>query len=113
MSGHWSSVLAVIFGVGLAIFGFLNQRLTVENEELKEENEIYRRRQAHQSRKESKSLENLEHDENLCKICLAKSLEIIFQPCGHVCSCLNCSQKLIKCPICRQKIVKKQKFYVS
>ena len=37
-----------------------------------------------------------------CVICLDNEVTIALQPCGHICACYGCSEKLQKeCPICR------------
>jgi len=39
-----------------------------------------------------------------CKVCMCNEKNTVFIPCGHICCCYDCSQKLEKCPICRAKI---------
>jgi len=40
-----------------------------------------------------------------CVVCLENNPNIIFLPCGHLCTCQNCSIRLMnKCPLCRRKI---------
>ena len=43
-----------------------------------------------------------------CVICLEEESYIIFMPCGHFCTCMDCNKMLKdrKCPLCRSKIVK-------
>lgn len=43
-----------------------------------------------------------------CVICLGNAPNIIFAPCGHLCSCSECFTKFKekKCPICRGNILK-------
>ncbi|XP_002131654.2 baculoviral IAP repeat-containing protein 8 [Ciona intestinalis] len=55
-------------------------------------------------------LQNLK-DEMRCKICLDNPMDCILLECGHVCTCLECSQGIRTCPICRQKITKIMKIY--
>ncbi|KAJ8307050.1 hypothetical protein KUTeg_015134 [Tegillarca granosa] len=40
-------------------------------------------------------------DRQLCKICLDDDVSIVFLPCGHLATCVDCSHALRKCPICR------------
>lgn len=54
-------------------------------------------------------LENKEYKEkiieqNECIICIENKLQIVFVPCGHICSCVECSKRLNQCPICRKNI---------
>lgn len=47
-----------------------------------------------------------EKNEIFCKICLEEESGFIYIPCGHLCICKNCKDKIlnrsIKCPICNQ-----------
>ncbi|CAC5363204.1 unnamed protein product [Mytilus coruscus] len=40
-------------------------------------------------------------DQQTCKICLDEPIAIVFLPCGHLSSCVNCAPALRRCPICR------------
>ncbi|XP_025018275.1 baculoviral IAP repeat-containing protein 3-like [Tetranychus urticae] len=42
-----------------------------------------------------------------CMICMCKEIGISFQPCDHLISCIDCGEKLSKCPICRTDITAK------
>ncbi|CAF0822157.1 unnamed protein product [Rotaria sp. Silwood1] len=46
-----------------------------------------------------------------CTVCLERSRNMTFIPCGHVATCDICSSNLVDCPICRQHITGKQKLY--
>ncbi|KAL3881352.1 hypothetical protein ACJMK2_027802 [Sinanodonta woodiana] len=43
-------------------------------------------------------------DQLVCKICMNQPVAVTFFPCGHLVTCIACSQKVQKCPICRVKI---------
>ena len=51
-------------------------------------------------------------NEIICCICLNDKPNIVFMPCKHLCSCLDCSNKVKKCPICRLKIKDKMKIFI-
>lgn len=40
----------------------------------------------------------------LCKICMDNEVGIVFLPCGHLASCVNCAPNLQDCPVCRSAI---------
>jgi len=42
-----------------------------------------------------------------CVICLDKKCDIIFLPCGHLCSCSSCQQGVSSCPLCRTGIIQR------
>ncbi|KNC79451.1 hypothetical protein SARC_08149 [Sphaeroforma arctica JP610] len=48
-----------------------------------------------------------------CAICLDKSIEIVLLNCGHACSCLECSESLTECPICRSQIARRVQIYIA
>jgi hypothetical protein len=62
-----------------------NNNIQEDKENLKEENERLK-------------------NERLCVICLTKDKNVLFLPCAHLASCLECSLSLKACPICRSKI---------
>ncbi|KAM6923759.1 E3 ubiquitin-protein ligase XIAP [Xenentodon cancila] len=49
--------------------------------------------------------------EKQCKICMDRDIGIVFIPCGHLVCCKECSESLIKCPICCGAITQKIKTY--
>lgn len=38
---------------------------------------------------------------------------MIIKPCGHICICEDCSIRVTKCPIDRERIKKIKKIYLS
>ncbi|ESO00723.1 hypothetical protein HELRODRAFT_192587 [Helobdella robusta] len=47
-----------------------------------------------------------------CVVCLERTSDVLFLNCGHICTCLKCSQILTTCPMDRSSIQKKiQIFY--
>ena len=55
-----------------------------------------------------------QHDEHiLCKICCQRKRKMIFQPCNHIYSCVRCGSddRIIKCPVCRKRIMRKERVY--
>lgn len=40
----------------------------------------------------------------LCKICMDNEVGIVFLPCGHLTTCVNCAPNLRDCPVCRSSI---------
>lgn len=37
----------------------------------------------------------------LCKICYKEKLEVLFMPCGHIISCIQCAVTIEQCAMCR------------
>eukprot|EP00929_Paragymnodinium_shiwhaense_P099455 TRINITY_DN61113_c0_g1_i2.p1 TRINITY_DN61113_c0_g1~~TRINITY_DN61113_c0_g1_i2.p1 ORF type:complete len:293 (-),score=16.66 TRINITY_DN61113_c0_g1_i2:8-817(-) len=42
--------------------------------------------------------------DNLCRICFERPLEMAFSPCGHYCTCMDCSHVVSDCPLCQRAI---------
>uniref|UniRef100_A0AAY4AS48 RING-type E3 ubiquitin transferase n=1 Tax=Denticeps clupeoides TaxID=299321 RepID=A0AAY4AS48_9TELE len=40
-------------------------------------------------------------EERTCKVCMDKTVSIVFIPCGHLVVCSDCAASLRHCPICR------------
>ena len=52
------------------------------------------------------------HEPN-CVICLSSTPNIALLPCGHVCTCEECSRRVINCPICRGTISNIIRVYIA
>ncbi len=52
--------------------------------------------------KRSMSAGDTDDDNKLCVVCFEYPKECAIIPCGHLCVCLICANKLQHCPICRQ-----------
>ena len=52
------------------------------------------------------------NDINTCCICLDNNINIIIRPCNHACICNQCSLNDNLCPICREPIQEKLKFFL-
>ncbi|CAL4060276.1 unnamed protein product, partial [Meganyctiphanes norvegica] len=42
-----------------------------------------------------------------CVVCLTNLCDVVFLPCGHVCTCSNCCAPLALCPMCRSEVTNK------
>ncbi|XP_033742579.1 baculoviral IAP repeat-containing protein 7-like [Pecten maximus] len=48
-----------------------------------------------------------------CKVCLEEELKIVFLPCGHLCTCVDCASHLERCPVCREQKRSTVKAYLT
>lgn len=46
-----------------------------------------------------------------CCICLHRKKTHAFAPCFHMCTCEQCSLRLISCPICRTQVISRHRIY--
>ena len=51
-------------------------------------------------------------EERTCKVCMKEEACMMFDPCGHLSTCKECSLDMDECPICRMKIDKKIQAFV-
>ena len=51
-------------------------------------------------------------EERTCRVCLKEEACMMFDPCGHLSTCKECSLDMDECPICRMKIDKKIQAFV-
>ena len=52
-------------------------------------------------------------DDTLCCVCMDSPRGVVLIPCGHLVLCLRCAEngKITECPMCRQKIEKRQRVF--
>ncbi|NWW49414.1 LRSM1 ligase, partial [Pedionomus torquatus] len=48
-----------------------------------------------------------------CVVCMEQETQMIFLPCGHVCCCQTCCQRLHICPLCRKDITQRIRIFHS
>ncbi|XP_075628101.1 E3 ubiquitin-protein ligase LRSAM1 isoform X3 [Balearica regulorum gibbericeps] len=48
-----------------------------------------------------------------CVVCMEQETQMIFLPCGHVCCCQTCCERLHTCPLCRRDIAQRIRIFHS
>ena len=109
-----------------------NEKLKKDNENLKCKNEILlishrdlkeleikmkTMRLKTDSENEEPNYEELEYkyeETILCRICETNLKEVLLVPCNHVFGCFECMEKYKKdiCPVCRTKIIFREKIFM-
>ena len=51
--------------------------------------------------------------EKKCKICKQRNSKIVFFPCGHLVSCIECSKERYSCPTCKVAILERVRVFSS
>jgi len=49
---------------------------------------------------------------NECSVCLVRVKNVVFMPCRHLCACMECSENVAQCPICRGLIHNRIRVYL-
>lgn len=52
-------------------------------------------------------------DARECKICMADEVGVVFCPCGHLVSCVQCAPAVVNCPVCRAVIKGRVRAFLS
>ncbi|KPI84019.1 hypothetical protein ABL78_6928 [Leptomonas seymouri] len=47
---------------------------------------------------------------NSCLVCYGKK-DTVLVPCGHYCACVSCAANITECPLCRMKIMLRQRIF--
>ena len=59
-------------------------------------------------RADSSAVDDPDAEEEECVVCWAAGAEVVFQPCGHLCTCCSCAQpflgRSLACPMCRATV---------
>ena len=88
-----------------------NQQFDQKDEEKKEEGGVLEK-----SNFEVKEERKKEGEEKRCVICF-ESLEVLFLPCKHICTCMKCASLLTQgdrnCPMCRGRIESIMKVFIA
>ena len=50
-------------------------------------------------------------EETTCTICMENKKNVVFLPCGHMCTCAQCAPQVDRCPLCRENIVSKHNVF--
>ncbi|NXC76141.1 LRSM1 ligase, partial [Anhinga anhinga] len=48
-----------------------------------------------------------------CIVCMEQETQMVFLPCGHVCCCQTCCERLHTCPLCRKDITQRVRIFHS
>lgn len=48
-----------------------------------------------------------------CKICMNEEVGVVFLPCGHLLSCVQCAPAISMCPLCRETIRGRVRTFLS
>lgn len=69
--------------------------------------------EASSSQEASKPATKVLTDQTACKICYAEEIGVVFLPCGHLVSCVNCAPSLKTCAVCRKPFSATVRAYLS
>ncbi|XP_052862669.1 mitochondrial E3 ubiquitin protein ligase 1 [Anopheles cruzii] len=101
------TISAVLVGL---IARKMYKRKKTERDERKLREQLDKTRAARRARMRQADLT----DEQRCVVCVVNPKEVICLPCGHVCLCENCAEKIkLHCPVCRSVIETKAAAFIT
>lgn len=110
----FGTVLMITGSLTLLFGGLLARRLWRGFKKQRAEREMQRKlEQSRQQRRQQVRDDDLP-EAMLCVVCKEAPKEVIMLPCGHVCVCEDCSNKLgSSCPVCRAHVANKAAAFLS
>ncbi|EDW79412.1 uncharacterized protein Dwil_GK20428 [Drosophila willistoni] len=100
--------------ISVVLVGIIVRKLYRKKKQEREEAKIRNRLDLERRERRARSRPHTLSQDQLCVVCSTNPKEIILLPCGHVCMCEDCSQKIsISCPVCRGNIDTKAAAFIA
>ncbi|XP_055373289.1 mitochondrial E3 ubiquitin protein ligase 1 [Condylostylus longicornis] len=102
------SILAV------ALVGIIGRKFYIKKKQERDEKRIKDRLECERRERRARTRPLHLTEDQLCVVCSTNPKEVIILPCGHVCLCEDCSQKIKdNCPVCRSLINSRAAAFIS
>ncbi|EDV38877.1 uncharacterized protein Dana_GF25023 [Drosophila ananassae] len=106
--------LIVCGSISIILVTFIAKKMYKRRKQLKEEAIIRDRLETERRERRARSRPQNMSEDQLCVVCSTNPKEVILLPCGHVCLCEDCAQKIsIACPVCRGNIASKAAAFIA
>lgn len=106
--------LVVCSTISAILVAFIAKKLYRKRKQEREEAKIRERLDTERRERRARSRPHTLSQDQLCVVCSTNPKEIILLPCGHVCLCEDCAQKIsVTCPVCRGSIVSKAAAFIA
>uniref|UniRef100_A0A1B0A2J7 RING-type E3 ubiquitin transferase n=1 Tax=Glossina pallidipes TaxID=7398 RepID=A0A1B0A2J7_GLOPL len=112
-----SSMLFKIFvcgAISAVLISIIGRKLYVKKKQERDDRRIREALEKERKKRRARSRpQDLPRDQ-LCVVCTTNPKEVIILPCGHVCMCEDCSEKIKQtCPVCRGPINTRSAAFIS
>ncbi|XP_052847282.1 mitochondrial E3 ubiquitin protein ligase 1 [Drosophila gunungcola] len=106
--------LVICGTISVVLIGFIAKKIYRRRKQEREEAKIRNRLETERRERRARSRPHTLSQDQLCVVCSTNPKEIILLPCGHVCLCEDCAQKIsITCPVCRANIASKAAAFIA
>lgn len=100
--------------ISAVLVGLITRKLYKRKKEEWEERRLREKLDKSRVQRRALARQQVFTDEQRCVVCVDNPKEVICLPCGHVCLCENCAEKIkLNCPVCRSKIESKAAAFIS
>ncbi|XP_023166671.1 mitochondrial E3 ubiquitin protein ligase 1 [Drosophila hydei] len=100
--------------ISMVLLGLIVRKMYRKKKQEHEEAKIRKRLEVERRERRARNRPHTLTQDQLCVVCSTNPKEIILLPCGHVCLCEDCAQKIdITCPVCRSKIDSKAAAFIA
>lgn len=100
--------------ITVVLVGIIVRKIYLKKKQERDERKIKETLDNERRRRRAKTRPQNLTPEQLCVVCSTNPKEVIMLPCGHVCICEDCSEKItVTCPVCRTKILSKAAAFIA
>lgn len=100
--------------ISAVLVGLITRKIYKRKKEEWEERRLREKLEKSRVQRRALARQQVFNDEQRCVVCVDNPKEVICLPCGHVCLCENCAEKIkLNCPVCRSKIESKAAAFIS
>uniref|UniRef100_A0A1A9X0D7 RING-type E3 ubiquitin transferase n=1 Tax=Glossina brevipalpis TaxID=37001 RepID=A0A1A9X0D7_9MUSC len=112
-----SSMLFKIFVCGVIstiLISVIGRKLYIKKKQERDDRRIREALEKERKKRRARSRPQNVTPDQLCVVCTTNPKEVIILPCGHVCICEDCSEKIKQtCPVCRGPINTRSAAFIS
>lgn len=100
--------------ISAVLAGLITRKIYKRKKKEWEERRLRERLEQSRIQRRALARQQVFNDEQRCVVCVDNPKEVICLPCGHVCLCENCAEKIhSSCPVCRSQIESKAAAFIS
>ncbi|XP_055531899.1 mitochondrial E3 ubiquitin protein ligase 1 [Wyeomyia smithii] len=100
--------------ISAVLIGLISKKIYKRKKVEWEERRVREMLEKSRAQRRALARQQVYNDEQKCVVCVDNPKEVICLPCGHVCLCETCAEKIkTSCPVCRSKIETKAAAFIT